>query len=462
MQHARPVSETQRVQAIDVVRGFALLGIFLVNITLFAEPFGTMMQTGSVGGLWDNAVHFGTLVLCTGKFYLLFSLLFGAGFALQRARAEGPGWAKVYLRRLGFLLLMGFAHAMLFWYGDILFLYAIAGVALLIFGFVGARAKIVTGVVILAIAGVLSAGFMAITALGQAEAAEQKAAVVERAAAAPGEAEPGAGQPAGKAADQAGTEAGAKQKPTEPFWSTPFGELIWGFKTQQIQQPDNKVWHELERRAYHDGPYSQVFLFRAFTWVMMLVFVMLGFGWTIIAMFFIGAGLAGSGFFGVDRSALHRRFMVLGLVVGLPLVGAGVYLMSGGKEGPGLAVRMGSAALLGAVGAPLMTMGYLSLWTWLTNHGRVAWLTSRLAATGRMALTNYLTQTVVCTTVFYYYGGGLFGETTHVERLGLVALVYGLQVFVISPLWMARFRYGPMEWLWRSVTYWRLEPLARA
>ncbi|MCE7975258.1 MAG: DUF418 domain-containing protein [Leptolyngbya sp. PLA1] len=434
-----------------MVRGFALLGIFLVNITLFAEPFGTMMHAGPVGGLWNNLVHFGTLVLCTGKFYLLFSLLFGAGFALQRARGAGAGWAKVYLRRLGFLLLMGFAHAILLWYGDILFLYAIAGVVLLIFGFVEARAKILTGVIILAIAGVLSAGFMAITAAGQAEQARQKAAALQ---AAPDEPTPDPGAPAAKEEEET--------KPTEPFWSTPFGELIWGFKTQQIQQPDNKVWHELERRAYHDGPYSQVFLFRAFTWVMMLVFVMLGFGWTIIAMFFIGAGLAGSGFFGPDRSALHRRFMVLGAVLGLPLVGVSVYMMSGSKDAPGLALRMGAAALLGAVGAPLMTMGYLSLWTWLTNHGKVTWLTSRLAATGRMALTNYLTQTVVCTTVFYYYGGGLFGETTHVERLGLVALVYGLQLFVISPLWMSRFRYGPLEWLWRSVTYWRLEPLARA
>lgn len=459
MQHARPVSETQRVQAIDVVRGFALLGIFLVNITLFAEPFGTMMHMGPVEGLWNSVVHFGTLVLCTGKLYLLFSLLFGAGFALQRSRAEGPGWAKVYLRRLGFLLLMGFAHAMLLWYGDILFLYAIAGVVLLIFGFVGARAKVLTGIIILAVAGVLSAGFMALTAAGQAEQARQKAAQVQASEA--GKADTETGQPAAQAGETV-PEAREKQKPAEPFWSTPFGELIWGFKTQQIQQPDNKVWHELERRAYHDGPYSQVFMFRAFTWVMMLVFVLLGFGWTIIAMFFIGAGLAGSGFFGADRSSLHRRLMALGLVVGLPLVGASVYLMSGSKDGPGVVLRMGVAALMGAVGAPLMTMGYLSLWTWLTNHGRVAWLTSRLAATGRMALTNYLSQTVVCTTVFYYYGGGLFGETSHVERLGLVALVYGLQVFVVSPLWMARFRYGPMEWLWRSVTYWRLEPLARA
>jgi uncharacterized protein len=449
MPQASPVSDHQRVQAIDVVRGFALLGIFVVNITLFAEPFGTMMHMGPVEGLWNSVAHFGTLVLCTGKFYLLFSLLFGAGFALQRSRAAGKGWAKVYLRRLGFLLLMGFTHAMLLWYGDILFLYAIAGVVLLIFGFVEARAKIVTGIVILAIAGVLSAGFMAVTAVGQAEQAKQRAV------------EPKVGEQAA-AADGAPARAEEEQKPAGPFWSTPFGELIWGFESQQIQQPDNATWQELERRAYHDGPYSQVFLFRAFTWVMMLVVVLLGFGWTIIAMFFVGAGLAGSGFFGTERSSLHRRFMVLGLVVGLPLVGAGIYLASGGKDGPGVALRMGGAALLGAVGAPLMTMGYLSLWTWLTNHGKISWLTRRLAATGRMALTNYLTQTVVCTTVFYYYGGGLFGETTHVERLGLVALVYGVQLFVVSPLWMSRFRYGPMEWLWRSVTYWRLEPLVRA
>jgi uncharacterized protein len=143
--------------------------------------------------------------------------------------------------------------------------------------------------------------------------------------------------------------------------------------------------------------------------------------------------------------------------LGLPLAGVGVWLAvrsAGARE-------MALGTLLGSVGAPLITMAYLSAWTLAVNAGPAGWLTSRLAATGRMALTNYLTQTVVATTVFYPYGLGLYGRTDFVERLGLVLVVYAVQVLVVSPWWMSRFRYGPLEWLWRAVTYWEWPRMRR-
>ena len=92
--------------------------------------------------------------------------------------------------------------------------------------------------------------------------------------------------------------------------------------------------------------------------------------------------------------------------------------------------------------------------------GLLTWLTPRLAAVGRMALTNYLTHSIVCATLFYGYGLGAFG---HVNRIGLAGteLVIWIVQLLVSPIWLERFRFGPAEWLWRSLTYWKLQPMAR-
>jgi uncharacterized protein len=107
-----------------------------------------------------------------------------------------------------------------------------------------------------------------------------------------------------------------------------------------------------------------------------------------------------------------------------------------------------------------MSLGYLVGWTLAVEDGRCRFMTRALANAGRMALTNYLMQTVIATTIFYFYGLALFARTTRVERLGIVLAVFAGQL-LFSALWLRYFQFGPMEWLWRSLTYRRRPPFLR-
>lgn len=486
---ASPVLDRVRIDAIDAARGFALLGIFAVNIALFARPLGDMIDHYQTGGTpTDRAVIIAVNALAMGKFYGLFSLLFGIGFALQRGRvvAAGGRWVPTYLRRLLFLGIVGLLHALLLWYGDILFIYAIAALVLLCFGWAGARGLAISGITMLAIVCVLMTGFGALTFLDDGRAKTQPdatanvagpAAAIPQSDPAPGattpdpapdsppmqdsESEP-ASDPADAAEQPAPPPAAAAKEPPadKPFWHTPFGRLIWGYKTQQIQGgPEHPTWRTNETIAYQQGPYSQVFLFRAMTWLSMLIFVIfMGFGFSILGMFFLGAALAKADAFSPARRPLHRKLLAAGFGLGLPLCVTGAVAQGLAPSASTITLN----AFCQSLGAPLLSLGYLAAITMLVNSGAASWLTRRLALAGRMAFTNYLTQTVVATTIFYYYGMGLFGTTTRLQEIAIVFGIYAVQLFVISPLWMSAFRFGPLEWLWRSFTYLKAQPLHRA
>jgi uncharacterized protein len=109
-------------------------------------------------------------------------------------------------------------------------------------------------------------------------------------------------------------------------------------------------------------------------------------------------------------------------------------------------------------GSMVVALGHVGMVMLIVQSGALAWLTKRLAAVGRMALSNYLTHSIVCTTLFYGYGFGLFGT---INRTGLAAIVLVIWVsqLLISPIWLRHFRFGPAEWLWRSLTYWKLQPM---
>ena len=94
----------------------------------------------------------------------------------------------------------------------------------------------------------------------------------------------------------------------------------------------------------------------------------------------------------------------------------------------------------------------------IVKAGAITWLTRRLAAVGRMALTNYLTHSIVCTTLFYGYGFALYGTMNRTALFGVVIVIWSVQL-ILSPIWLAHFRFGPAEWVWRSLTYWRFQPM---
>jgi uncharacterized protein len=173
----------------------------------------------------------------------------------------------------------------------------------------------------------------------------------------------------------------------------------------------------------------------------------------------LGMGLMKLGVFAAARS---RRFYLgmaaLAYGIGLPLVAVDAWLLIRQNFAPMAMLR--SVFLLNYFGGLIVALGHVAAVMLVVQAGALAWLTARLAAVGRMALSNYLIHSILCTTLFYGYGFGLFG---HVNRVGLACIVLLIWVaqLAYSPIWLARFRFGPAEWLWRSLTYWRIQPIRR-
>lgn len=464
-----PVGADARIDGVDVARGFALVGIFAVNIGAFAEPFGRMIDGGAPPGTppLDAAAMIFTDTFCTGKFYGLFSLLFGIGFALQQTRLtrRGVGFGWLYLRRIFFLGALGLLHATLLWWGDILFIYSIAAVVLLLCKSFGPGILRVVGIALLAISVLLGVGFSALTYTARPS---PTAVAASETAIADSTATPESGTPAEPtpATMPAATPAATPTKTSESsaaapragsFDATPLGRLFAGMQKNQIQDPGDPRWMALETEAYRDGPYFVALAFRVFTWAMILVFTVVGFGWSIVGLFFVGASLARDNFLAPESGPRHRRLLILGLAVGLPLSIAGVVATQFERSLTTTLIHVCAQS----IGAPFMSLAYLAGILMLVNSGRAGALTAMLASTGRMALTNYLTQTVIATAIFYHWGLGKFGSVSPAPQIAIVLAIYACQV-VFSTFWLARFRFGPMEWLWRSFTYLKPQPLLRS
>ena len=168
-------------------------------------------------------------------------------------------------------------------------------------------------------------------------------------------------------------------------------------------------------------------------------------------------GLMKLGVFSAERSRSFYAWMaILGYGIGLPLM---VFDASGLiRHEFKLDYMLHGGIFYNAFGSLVVALGHVGLIMLIVQSGALAWLTRRLAAVGRMALSNYLTHSIVCTTLFYGYGFGLFGQ---INRTGLAAIVLAIWIFQlwISPIWLKHFRFGPAEWLWRSLTYWKLQPM---
>lgn len=464
---ARPVDSAARLVAMDVARGLALLGIFFVNIQLFAMPFGTYMQQGPES---DDALttlcYYFVKIFCEGKFYTLFSMLFGMGLVLQMVSVtgRGGGFYGLYIRRLLWLGIMGLSHGLLLWYGDILFVYCLCGTVLMLCA--RARPKVLLGVGV----GLVVFGAVAqtgLTALGLISQQQQQHEVVA-AEATPGE--PDAPPPTHAAAGEQPELPGADPVPAdaEPAAPTtdeansdeprtPFIRFIESFQTNPGQQPDSPIWMQTETEAYRDGPFLQAFLFRGVSWLMMVIMFFFGFGWHVLGMFFIGAGLLKAGLLSPAGAAWQARLALLGLVVGLPAAAGSAVLHSSSSGSWGL---MSLSVLLLMLSGPLVALMYLCTVAIIVRKGLLAPVTWVLANVGRMALTNYIMQTTVATFVFYHWGLAQFGSWSRPERCALVLAVFAAQC-IISPLWLSVFRFGPLEWVWRSVTYLRPQPMLR-
>ena len=398
----QPTAPQERIVTLDVLRGFALGGILLMNMESFVGPVfqaNTGLDPALTGAdrIADGLVYF----FVQGKFFTLFSLLFGMGFAMmvQRAEVAGRPFAGLYCRRSLALLGIGLAHSLLIWSGDILVPYALLAIPLLAFRDVPARWLAWLGVACYLAAPAMLLGLGLLSQW-------------------------------------------------VPGWDA--------FMAQAGKEMTEVA--EAQRQAYASGGYAMAVAQRVRDFGLMLSNLMV-FGVMIFGMFLLGAAFTRSR--AIQRPELYPRLYPwlrwAVLPLGLLLMLAS-FLVAPSFSLTVFDLRTGLGQALGAVAAAMMCLGYLA---WVMRGLEVPsvarWL-ELLAPAGRMALSNYLVQSIVCTLVFYGYGLGFF---EHLPRFWQVPFALGLFAIQVlySQWWMARFRFGPAEWLWRSLTYWKLQPM---
>ncbi len=419
----------ERIEGLDVARGFALLGIFLVNIDFMAYPLG-ILETRPKEDVVDLGVWAFVRIFCEGKFYPLFSMLFGMGLMLQRQRIveRGRPFVPLYLRRLVILCGLGLVHGLLIWYGDILFVYSFAGLVLMLCSGLSGRILVGVGCALWAL------GFLVVSSLGllmPSDLPDSREELLIRAAA-----------------------VQIEDAPLEYLFSTMDPEREEG---TLLHGPADPPWIAAEMAAYREGPYFQAFGFRAMSFLLVSLLALLGGGLDILGMFFLGAGFVALGLFREEGEAWALRFVALALVVGIPVSAIGVVLPVYSPGGLGAGLGEGARILSG----PVVALGYFGIWLLVGRLGMFAMVRRALASAGRMALSNYIAQSLVATFVMYHWGLGQFGTWRLQDLVGLVVGVYLVQL-VVSSWWMERFRFGPLEWFWRSLTYGKLQPfLAR-
>ncbi|MGX7896642.1 DUF418 domain-containing protein [Tsuneonella sp. HG222] len=411
-----PVRSAERIVTLDLIRGVAVLGILFANITAFGQSTTAYYWPPAIEGgatAADKAIWLFQLIFVDHKFRGLFSLLFGAGVYLfmERAWARGRG-RGLQLRRLAWLFAFGVVHYFLIWTGDILAAYAVTGMWALLFVRKSADSQLKWGV------GLYIAGlFLMSFGMGAKYAAAESPAIMA-------------------------------QMPAD--------------QRAEFEDFDRKAMERSERKTgiYQTGTYPEIVAHHVtkeggqFINEVMIVPLV-----ETLGLMLIGMALYRRGFFsgGFDAAAM-RRWGWIGLIGGLALtVPFAVWPYLAGFPYLATAASFNAFARIGQLP---MVLGIAALLAVNTPKIAETALGRRLIAAGRMAFSNYLGTSFVLMFVFHGWALGLMGRLHRPELLAIVLLVWAVML-LWSPAWLARYRYGPLEWLWRCLTYRKLFPNRR-
>ncbi|HEY1598612.1 MAG TPA: DUF418 domain-containing protein [Pirellulales bacterium] len=418
-----PVAVADRISAIDVLRGAALLGILLINITDFGLPFeGQHNLIVDSPRDTNTNVWFVTTVLFEGKMRALFSIVFGAGVILLTERFERRGdvgrVADIYYRRTLWLLAFGLVHSYFFWDGDILARYGLLGLFLYPFRKLYGPTLVTLGVLVLT----LTVPLAAITAW---QLERRHAAAVEA---------------------QGQETAGHALTRSERDRLTQWQDVL------DNAHPDaNTIQETLD---VYRGGYWKLFVHRFEDIEPLSV----GEFCDTVGMMLVGMGLMKLGVISAASSAkFYAALAVAGFAFGLPLHTFATWWTYSRGFDP---IDIAWVSATYDPGRLAIALAYIGVVMLVVQAGLFRMLTASLAAVGRMALTNYLATTLVCTTIFNGYGFGLFGSLQRYQLYFVVLGIWAVQL-VISPIWLRYFLFGPAEWAWRSLTYWQAQALWR-
>jgi uncharacterized protein len=391
--------------ALDALRGFAVLGILIMNIQSYSMIQAAYINPTAYGDLtginrWVSVLSH---LFADGKFMAIFSILFGAGVVLMTSRVEakGRGSASLHYRRTFWLIVIGMIHAYLLWYGDILTAYGVCALLIFLFRKVSPKWLLVIGLISVSVSSLIYLFFGVSLPYWPAEGYQN---VLQA-------------------------------------WK-PTAEIV----SQEISSYQGSWLEQMTPRA-PAALMFQTFLFAI--WV----------GWRAGGLMLVGMALFKWGLLTAQRSKrFYSTLAGIGFGLGLPLV---IYGMARNYQASwSFDYSMFIGNQFNYWGSILIALGYIGVIMLICKSTYLRRISARFAAVGRMALTNYLMQTIICTTIFYGHGLGLFGQ---IERSGQILIVFGVWVFQLwaSPIWLRYFRFGPAEWIWRFLTYSRLQPVRR-
>lgn len=381
-----PVKAKERIDILDILRGFAIFGILAVNIAGMAGPVWLPGYTAPALPWYDELAETLVNFLALGKFYVIFSFLFGLGFSIQMSRAEEKGndVKSFYPRRLWVLFALGLIHSTFFFIGDILRHYALLGFALMAFRKRSDKTLLIWAAVFMTI------GFITLGLMG-------------------------------------GPLAGSG------------GEL----------PPEMAGILPMARDVYTNGNLLQVALFQLGASLFSFVIVFMTQGGTVMALFLLGLLAGRRQFFQrlPEHQPLLKTLFLWGMVFGISLNGAFILF----AEIPWV------STFFWTLGAPVLGGAYIAGFCLLRlNTTRAKWV-APLGNVGRMALTNYLMHSVIGALIFNGYGLGFYEQVGAAGLWGVTILIFLVQI-PLSGWWLSQFRFGPMEWLWRSLTYRQRQP----
>ena len=422
-----PVRSDERISALDTVRGMALLGILLLNICSFGLPdaayFVPLPAAGGATG--PNLLTWCLItIFAEGKFRAIFSLAFGASVCLLIDRLSRKGLAAdaadIHYRRMLWLLCFGLIHAYLIWLGDILFPYAMCGLLLYPFRKLSARALLIlSGVMLLVLTGDALRDYR-----HQLRLHHDYNQIV--------------------ADEKAGKKLSSDQEDTRKEWEDELKDY-------------NPSAEDLKKETdAHLGGYLKLLSHRA-----SVVYrfhsrpIYMPSPWfDFLVMMFIGMAFLKLGVLSGARSTKFYVWMALvSFAIGIPTHAVYVWWLIRDHFDIDTWNLTGFIYEVGRFTA----FGYVAVLVLMVKSGFLRPVTRALAAVGQMAFSNYILTSLICTTFFEGYGFGLYNKLQRYQLYGVVLFVWAV-ILILSPIWLRHFRFGPLEWLWRSLTYWKKQP----
>ena len=426
--NAGPVNSAERLVSLDTLRGVAVMGILVMNVYAFAMPLAAYYNPLIMGG--TDALNMGTWffthLVFDQKFMSIFSMLYGAGLVMMMNRAEARDvpFTPVFYRRSAWLIVFGLLHGYFIWFGDILFHYALMGMIVFLFRKASPRVLITIACIVLPVTLLINYGSSFYLEELQAEVAAIEEVQSE------------------------GASLDAEQQQKLEEWREI--RAVFAPTAEDI---------EAEVSAYK-GTYVEALAQRApFVAFMQLNLTLVFVVWRVGGLMLLGMALMKLGVLSGERSTrFYTRMTLIGYGAGLPLAILSAVILEAHQFDPLYVARYGG--IPNYFGSILVAFGHIGAVLLIVKSGALQAVIQRFAAVGRMALSNYLTHSLVMTSLFYGYGLGLYAELPRVGQQGIVAVLIGLQL-LLSPWWLKHFRFGPAEWLWRSLTYGQRQPMRR-